>query len=359
MNGNPPHASRNAPRLPRISAISWILCALLLCGAPLPALFWLNFDPQSFFALPPPTLPLSEDTFSWFWWLLYAVLGGSVLLLATRPLQLFIHLPKAPRLVSLITAALLTFSWLAAWHRWSWFTALQHHSFILIWFAYIAFMNALVHEIHGSCPLLREWRAYLLTFPLSAFFWWMFEYLNRITQNWHYVHVEHFSPAEYAAFASLSFSTVLPSLWVTHEFLQRSVLSSASDKAIILYGNLGTVAALAAAITAATMLPLLPNILFAAIWVFPLIFAVAPEAFRRESLSFPAAALSQWAVTGLWCGFLWELWNISSLAKWVYVIPYVQRMHLFEMPIVGYAGYLPFGVLCGLLITSVKAEKKQ
>jgi len=30
----------------------------------------------------------------------------------------------------------------------------------------------------------------------------------------------------------------------------------------------------------------------------------------------------------------------------VYEIPYVNVLHVFEMPLLGYAGYLPFGVLC-------------
>jgi hypothetical protein len=30
----------------------------------------------------------------------------------------------------------------------------------------------------------------------------------------------------------------------------------------------------------------------------------------------------------------------------VYVIPYVDAFHLFEMPLLGYAGYLPFGLAC-------------
>jgi hypothetical protein len=27
-------------------------------------------------------------------------------------------------------------------------------------------------------------------------------------------------------------------------------------------------------------------------------------------------------------------------------VPFVQRFHIFEMPILGYAGYLPFGLEC-------------
>ena len=44
--------------------------------------------------------------------------------------------------------------------------------------------------------------------------------------------------------------------------------------------------------------------------------------------------------TGIW----WELWNYYSLPKWVYHIPYVGFLHLFEMPALGYLGYPFFGL---------------
>ncbi|HEY4336757.1 MAG TPA: hypothetical protein VGM89_12690, partial [Puia sp.] len=31
---------------------------------------------------------------------------------------------------------------------------------------------------------------------------------------------------------------------------------------------------------------------------------------------------------------------------WTYVIPYVNQVHVFEMPLLGYLGYLPFSVYC-------------
>jgi len=49
----------------------------------------------------------------------------------------------------------------------------------------------------------------------------------------------------------------------------------------------------------------------------------------------------------------WELWNWGSLAKWTYSVPYVQRFQLFEMPLLGYAGYLPFGLECALVMDLV------
>src|SRR3989304_4099736 len=44
------------------------------------------------------------------------------------------------------------------------------------------------------------------------------------------------------------------------------------------------------------------------------------------------------------CGFFWELWNYHSYPKWIYQIPYLDFLHIFEMPILGYLGYLPFAL---------------
>jgi hypothetical protein len=40
------------------------------------------------------------------------------------------------------------------------------------------------------------------------------------------------------------------------------------------------------------------------------------------------------------------MWNFHSLARWEYAIPFVHRFPVFEMPVLGYAGYLPFGLEC-------------
>ncbi len=52
------------------------------------------------------------------------------------------------------------------------------------------------------------------------------------------------------------------------------------------------------------------------------------------------------ALAALICGFFWEMWNWQSLAHWQYSVPFVQRYQIFAMPLLGYAGYLPFGLEC-------------
>jgi len=44
-------------------------------------------------------------------------------------------------------------------------------------------------------------------------------------------------------------------------------------------------------------------------------------------------------------GFFWEFWNyLSPFVKWKYNVPYVGFLKIFEMPILGYFGYLPFAL---------------
>jgi hypothetical protein len=38
------------------------------------------------------------------------------------------------------------------------------------------------------------------------------------------------------------------------------------------------------------------------------------------------------------------MWNFYSYPKWVYQIPWGNGFHIFEMPLLGYGGYLPFAL---------------
>jgi hypothetical protein len=53
-------------------------------------------------------------------------------------------------------------------------------------------------------------------------------------------------------------------------------------------------------------------------------------------------------LAGLVCGVLWEFWNYWSGAKWIYAIPFFNYWRVFEMPLVGYLGFMPFALECYL-----------
>jgi hypothetical protein len=98
-----------------------------------------------------------------------------------------------------------------------------------------------------------------------------------------------------------------------------------------------------------------PDELFAMLWLAPLLVLAGLQKLAvGESLFAPLARgdgrpVLLPALAALVCGFFWELWNWGSAAQWHYSVPYVQGLSIFEMPLLGYAGYLPFGVECALV----------
>jgi hypothetical protein len=59
---------------------------------------------------------------------------------------------------------------------------------------------------------------------------------------------------------------------------------------------------------------------------------------------------------GLICGFFWEFWNFWAAAKWTYDLPFlgaVERFRLFEMPLPGFAGFLPFALECWVIFQTI------
>ena len=98
-----------------------------------------------------------------------------------------------------------------------------------------------------------------------------------------------------------------------------------------------------------------PNVFFAFLWIAPLLVMLSLQVLFGGDHLISDLQRGDWrsvwlpALAGLACGLLWELWNSRSLAHWEYAVPYVQRFSLFEMPLLGYAGYLPFGVECAVI----------
>jgi len=343
---------------PEISAsyLAIVVSMLLTCALPIMGLLIGNRDITPFLEFPPRTRYVEQAPFSWGWWLFYATVGFGLVGIVTQMVKVSIRLPRRPGARTFLALIVLGISWAIAWQRWSWAQAVQGHTFLLLWGSYILLANALLYEIHGSAPLIRSSFRYLLSFPLSGLFWWMFEFLNRFTQNWFYQNVEHFSPLSYLTFATLSFSTILPSVWVTHELLQKTIVIS---KPTQLWLGLNKTEALILVLGSGcvlVVLPLLPNFLFAAIWGAPLFLILGFESLKSPSMKC-VTSMAIWSLATLWCGFLWELWNVYSSARWEYAVPFVDRFHIFQMPLVGYAGYLPFGALCGVLVCTLRGER--
>lgn len=237
---------------------------------------------------------------------------------------------------------------------WTHLEPLTPFSFFPLWMGYILIIDALVFRRTGTSLLTRKrWRV-LLIFFISAVFWSIFEAINFfLIYNWYYL-IDYWYPLPmFAILGLLDFSTPLPAILETTEMLN-------SFKPLqIRMNNIdpGPVAPLLLralvfllGILSAYLLIAFPGKAFPLTWfVFTFLLDPVNNSFRRKSsLGHAFAGDWQFFVTlplgALITGFFWEMWNWHALPKWIYTVPYISYWKIFEMPLLGYSGYLPFAL---------------
>jgi len=263
-----------------------------------------------------------------------------------------------------IGVALIVVFWAAAWLPPEG-SAARRYAFPPLWLGYVTTVNALLFQRVGRCPLTHETGLFVALFPASAVFWWLFEYLNRFVDNWIYLSASPVAGGEYVLHASLSFATVLPAVYSTRRLLGSfgglGRALAAGPRGPAPTGRAAGTACLVACALAMAGIGWLPAYLFPVLWVGPLGLWIGLQQIEERRHPWPEIASGDWrrfmgwAMAALVCGFFWELWNFRAMPKWDYQIPWFARFHLFEMPISGYLGYLPFGLECAVAVRLARA----
>lgn len=226
-----------------------------------------------------------------------------------------------------------------------------HWIFFPLWLGFCLTIDALVLYRSGTSLLTRNWQRYIGLFLLSAPVWWIFEATNQRLQNWHYLGAENFSPLVFSLWATLSFTTVIPAVFGATELAASFNLFHRQPRLPAVRPDLPTTLGffIAGLVMFALMIAY-PRIFFPFIWL-SIFFILEPI---NIWLGFPA--LTRWlihrdwrSVLTLWTGvlitaFFWEMWNYFAYPKWIYTVPWGGWFHIFEMPLLGYFGYLPFAL---------------
>ena len=337
--------------------------AAMLVGLPLAGVALAGRPISPYLAFPPVTNFVTHAPFSWSIFISLAVLVSACMtpfifcLVRNRP-QADKASERHHRLEwwAWLGMAVLALAWWVAWNRFDCFEPLQEYTFTPIWIGYVLLVNGITQKRTGRCMLTSRPIYLLGLFLLSAAFWWLFEYLNRFVQNWHYIGLDDLGPWEYFWQATLPFSTVLPAVLSTRDCLASfprlsAGLSRGPSIHLRAPNWLATLSLIAAGLGLAGI-GIWPERLYPLLWLAPLLILVSLQAIHGVPTIFHPLAKGDWrgvwlaALAALVCGFLWELWNYKSLAHWEYSIPYVGRFELFHMPLLGYAGYFPFGLEC-------------
>lgn len=332
--------------------------------APLVGLIVAGQSIARFTAFPPRTLAVTRAPFEWSAFIILSipVLGALalyVVALARAQPQASSRRAGAFPWWGWLGLVLIAAGWILSWTEGLVPPGWRRHTFTPLWLGYVLTMDALVFRGTGRSPLTHRTRWFLMLFPVSAALWWLFEHLNQFVNNWYYSGVHATGDWDYFLQATLPFSTVLPAIASTLAWLRQFPRIEALALPPAPVSPALAWLALAAGAASLAAIGLSPERFYAALWIAPpLVFCGLQQLVLGETLLSPLARgdwrpLLQPALAALVCGFFWEMWNSGSLAQWHYSIPYAQRFHIFEMPLLGYAGYLPFGVMCALVLDLV------
>ena len=231
----------------------------------------------------------------------------------------------------------------------------------IVWTGYVLLMDAVVARLTGRSYLTTDRLEGALVALASVGGWWLFELYNaprfwrggadRVGVWWHYHNLEPNLLLRRVGY-DWSFATIFPALFLTAAALRATVFRSARVRpwrpssgllrAAVAVGAVGVILPLA------VVSPWLVPLVWMG-WVLllePLNYRSGRPSWLADLAAGEASRVTALLASGLVCGVLWEFWNYWALTKWTYTVPYPPGAKLFEMPVLGYLGFLPFALEC-------------
>lgn len=216
---------------------------------------------------------------------------------------------------------------------------LADYTYPIVWWGLLLMVDGYNWRRHKLSLWRNGPRRFLLiTVPVSVLFWLLFEIMNLPSPQWRYKGAIDNLNAQ-VLFGFIAFSTVIPimaeSYWlIAGEFCLPPAFSQWFRKwrsASILLG------------LALASIPFFNgNFWFnQGIWLAPALVLLTFTKIRPCPRSAPF--IRALILSGLLAGFFWELLNYWARTHWEYIIlPHAP--HLFQMPLPGYLGFIPFAL---------------
>lgn len=336
-----------------------------------------NF-PEGFFAYPY-LEPIPKKPFSWVVFGIFAVAFAGIALVYLFPkLAGFKKVPPPPKKERPKVKWPLWFwigllAWGSAivllWTKSMWPLWYLHWSDLPLFWGFTLVIDGIVYKRTGGKSIISQMPQEIIGIGLVSVGGWMiFEYLNFfVDDNWFYPRGDIIDREQFLLYAIVISSGLLPlafewySLFKTIPAMRfrfsngiKVVLPEWMKSTLLVLSIAGLFGA-----------GLFPEYLFFSLWVTPaMLLALVLDKIGVWTPLTPIGK-GNWSPTLLFAltylveGFFLEGQNYFSgthaggnvvfteaPAYWQYSLPYVDAFHIFEMPLLGYSGYLPFGVYC-------------
>src|SRR5216684_3417245 len=179
--------------------------------------------------------------------------------------------------------------------------------YVLAWYPTLIILDEVVLLLGGESLLARP-RELAVMLWWSAVIWFVFEAINFRLRDWYYV----FLPAgrlERWLGITVSLATVVPAVLAFPRYLY--------------------------------------PLTWGAVWLIaePLLYRRDPEHSLFADMTHGGwGRIARLMAAGLFAGVLWESFNAMARGRWIYTVPFLEHLKIFEMPLVGFLGF-PFFAL--------------
>jgi hypothetical protein len=198
----------------------------------------------------------------------------------------------------------------------------------------------------------------------------VFEGYNLLIRNWYYINLPQNLIVRYVGYA-WAFTTISPGIFQTAELV--GVLRGSRGLPAVPVRGPDTKRYMSVELTTADYVCLVAGmamLILPIIWPSPylaapvflgFIFLLDPvnawsgdESLLADLRRGSYRRLTNLLIAGFICGGLWEFWNFWARAKWIYTVPILGDVKIFEMPVLGYFGFPPFALECFAMYVFVR-----
>jgi hypothetical protein len=235
----------------------------------------------------------------------------------------------------------------------------------IAWTGYILLADAIVWKRRGDSWLNNNPSELLFVACASVPLWVIFELFNKYSiDNWYYVGLPEVRVLRNVGYL-WSFATITPAIFETGDLVSslrdRRARSTRSNPPVPQHlGPAAWVAVAAGAIMVLVPVFVHSTYLAAPLWIGfillidPLNAGAGEESILGDRREVGNGRLVNLMAAGLICGLLWELWNYWGGAKWIYNVPILPEIKIFEMPVLGFGGFPPFAIECFTMYVTVR-----